>query len=96
MKRAKHHLQELIRVLIQVEVLFLQWIPWILCMSRPGDQITFKSLLMTQKLKEMDKKEIFSKSLLANILDLDDNFCSSKFTENNGANPSLPNGCFNR
>ena len=62
-------------------------------MSRPGDQITFKSLLMTQKLKEMDKKEIFSKSLLANILDLDDNFCSSKFTE---SNPGLPNGGFNR
>ena len=98
MKRAKHHLKEFIQLwlFVQVEVLFLQWIPWILCMSRPGDQITFKSLLMTQKLKEMDKKEIFSKSLLANILDLDDNFCSSKFTDNNSANPQLPNGCFNR
>ena len=98
MKRAKHHLKEFIQLwlFVQVEVLFLQWIPWILCMSRPGDQITFKSLLMTQKLKEMDKKEIFSKSLLANILDLDDNFCSSKFTDNNSANPQLPNGCFSR
>ena len=38
-------------VLPQVSMLFLQWIPWLLCMSRPGDQITFKSILMTQKLK---------------------------------------------
>ena len=38
-------------VLVQVSMLFLQWIPWLLCMSRPGDQITFKSILMTQKLK---------------------------------------------
>ena len=88
--------------LLQVQVLFLQWIPWLLCMSRPGDQITFKSILMTRKLKEMDKKEIFSKSLLANILDIDDNFCASKFNDNSGVvtnythvNPS-PNGCFNR
>ena len=52
--------------------------------------------------QEMDKKEIFSKSLLANILDIDDNFCSSKFTETNGivqynqtnGNPS--NGCYSR
>ena len=84
-------------------MLFLQWIPWLLCMSRPGDEITFKSLLMSRKLKEMDKKEIFSKSLLANVLDIDDNFCASKFTDNNGgvtnynhANPPLPNCCFNR
>ena len=72
-------------------------------MSRPGEEITFKSILMTQKLKEMDKQEIFSKSLLANILDIDDNYCASKFTENNGvvskynhANQPSSNACFNR
>ena len=41
----------------------------------------------------MDKKEIFSKSLLANILDIDDNFCASKFTETNGiVQYNHPNG----
>jgi hypothetical protein len=50
----------------------------------------------------MDKKEIFSKSLLANILDIDDNFCSSKFTETNGivqynqTNGIPSNGCYSR
>ena len=42
-------------VLLQVSMLFLQWIPWLLCMSRPGDQITFKSILMTQKLKVISR-----------------------------------------
>ena len=49
----------------------------------------------------MDKKEIFSKSLLANILDIDDNLYSSKFTETNGlvqyGNNGLPsNGYYSR
>jgi len=40
-----------------VQLLFLQWIPWFLCMSRPGDEITRKSILMAQKMKEMDKRK---------------------------------------
>ena len=67
--------------LFKVQLLFLQWIPWFLCMSRPGDEITRKSILMTQKMKEMDKKEISSKSLLANVLDIDDNFCAAKIPQ---------------
>ena len=72
-------------------------------MSRPGDNITIKSILMTQKLKDMDKKEIFSKSLLANVLDIDDNFCASKISEtnsivhyNHSKGPLGLNGCFAR
>ena len=58
--------------LFTVQLLFLQWIHWFLCMSCPGDEITRKSILMTQKMKEMDMKEISSKSLLANVLDSQD------------------------
>ena len=36
---------------------------------------------MAQKMKEMDKKEISSKSLLANVLDIDDNFCVAKLPQ---------------
>jgi len=86
-----------------VQVLFLQWIPWVLCMSRPGDQITRKSILMSQKMKEMDKKEISSKSLLANVLDIDDNFCAAKISQITTNNPThhhqtvaIANGCFLR
>merc|ERR1719474_706317 len=57
-----------------VRVLFLQWIPWILRMSRPGEKITRKTILMETKLKELDIKENSSKSLLANVLDMDDDF----------------------
>ena len=60
--------------LFQVRVLFLQWIPWILRMSRPGEKITRKTILMETKLKELDIKENSSKSLLANVLDMDDDF----------------------
>ena len=73
-------------------------------MSRPGDAISIKSILMAQKMKEMDKKEISSKSLLANVLDIDDNFCAAKIPQINVVNHhshlnqtvAIANGCFLR
>ena len=59
---------------LQVRILFLQWIPWLLRMSRPGEKITRKTILIQNKMKEMDMKENSSKSLLANVLDMDDDF----------------------
>merc|ERR1719340_516265 len=55
-----------------VRTLFLQWIPWVLRMARPGEKITRKTIMMQNKMKELDLKERSSKSLLANVLDMDD------------------------
>jgi len=55
-----------------VRTLFLQWIPWFLRMARPGEKITRKTIMMQNKMKELDLKERSSKSLLANVLDMDD------------------------
>jgi len=57
-----------------VQLIFLQWIPWFLRMSRPGEKITRKTIMMQKKMREMEQKEISSKSLLANVLDMDDDF----------------------
>ena len=86
---------------IQVHMIFLQWIPWLLRMSRPGEKITRKSILMQKKIKELDKTEVkqdkvdmertqlcflhwfmqvSSKTLLANVLDMDDDFCTVSST----------------
>lgn len=54
--------------------MFLQWLPWILGMSRPGKKITRKTILMNSRMKELELKERSSKSLLANVLDIDDDF----------------------
>ena len=48
--------------------------PWFLRMSRPGEKITRKTILVQKKMKELDKKEMKSKTLLANVLDMDDDF----------------------
>jgi len=85
-----------------VQLIFLQWIPWVLCMSRPGEEITRKSITIAQKMKEMDKKESFSKSLLANVLDIDDNFCATTIPQSMTGlqhvhiKPTNFNGCFTR
>lgn len=43
-------------------------------MSRPGKKITRKTILMNSRMKELELKERSSKSLLANVLDIDDDF----------------------
>ena len=78
----------------QVQIIFLQWIPWFLRMSRPGEKITRKTIMMQKKMKEMEQKEISSKSLLANILDIDDNIPHS--THPSHVKPPIPNGCSTR
>jgi hypothetical protein len=42
--------------LVQVKMVFLQWIPWLLRMSRPGDKLSLKSILMHRQMQEMDSK----------------------------------------
>ena len=81
-----------------MRTLFLQWIPWVLRMARPGEKITRKTIMMQNKMKELDLKEKSSKSLLANVLDIDDNFRSSTLPHGVSSHPShvkppLPNGC---
>ncbi|XP_067122652.1 neuronal acetylcholine receptor subunit alpha-7 isoform X2 [Centruroides vittatus] len=57
-----------------VKTIFLIWLPWILRMDRPGRKITRKQLFMSTKMKELELKERSSRSLLANVLDIDDDF----------------------
>lgn len=56
----------------QIRCVLLQWLPWILRMSRPGKKITRKTIMMNNKMRELELKERSSKSLLANVLDIDD------------------------
>lgn len=59
---------------LQIKSVFLQWLPWILRMSRPGKKITRKTIMLNNRMKELELKERSSKSLLANVLDIDDDF----------------------
>ena len=58
----------------QIKSVFLQWLPWILRMGRPGRKITRKTIILSNRMKELELKERSSKSLLANVLDIDDDF----------------------
>ena len=59
-------------LIFQVKSVFLQWLPWIFRMSRPGKKITRKTITMNSKMNELQLKEKSWKSLLANVLDMDD------------------------
>jgi len=74
-----------------VRTLFLQWIPWILRMARPGEKITRKTIMMHNKMKELDLKEKSSKSLLANVLDMDDDFVPTSGMPHNHHQPGQQN-----
>ena len=43
-------------------------------MSRPGERLTRKTILMQTKMKKLDLKESYSKSLLANVLEMEDDY----------------------
>ena len=70
--------------------MFLQWIPWVLRMARPGEKITRKTIMMQNKMKELDLKEKSSKSLLANVLDMDDDFVPSSSLPHSHVHPHHP------
>nr|AJV88491.1 nicotinic acetylcholine receptor subunit alpha 6 isoform 3a8b [Bovicola ovis] len=57
-----------------IKSVFLLWLPWILGMSRPGKKITRKTIIMNNRMKELELRERSSRSLLANVLDMDDDF----------------------
>ena len=57
-----------------VRSVFLQWLPWILRMDRPRKRITRKTIMMSNRMKDLELKEKDSKSLMANVLDMDDDF----------------------
>ncbi len=54
--------------------MFLHWLPWLLRMNRPKKKITRKTIMMNNRMKELEMKEKTSKSLLANVLDIDEDF----------------------
>ena len=71
--------------------MFLQYLPWLLRMTRPGVKITKKSIMMGKKMRELDEKQAGSKSILANVLDMDDDFrqnVSTSSTLTSGIHPS--------
>ncbi|XP_076028462.1 neuronal acetylcholine receptor subunit alpha-7-like [Oratosquilla oratoria] len=91
-----------------VRTVLLQWLPWILRMNRPGKKITRKTIMLNNKMRELELKERSSKSLLANVLDIDDDFRQiqtvattasaehppASSTSHNGGYPRLPGRSF--
>nr|QRN45447.1 nicotinic ACH-alpha6 receptor [Carausius morosus] len=72
-----------------IKSVFLQWLPWFLGMSRPGKKITRKTIMMSNRMKELELKERSSKSLLANVLDIDDDFRHHSATAANSTSAFL-------
>lgn len=61
-----------------VKCFFLLWLPWILCMQRPGKDISFKAIRSRYTDRRgIELRERSSRSLLANVLDIDDDFRAS-------------------
>ena len=66
---------------------------------RPGEKITIKTIQVQKKMKELDKKEMKSKYLIANILDMEDEYPGNNHThaqyhssvKSNTVHPSHPN-----
>ena len=62
-------------------MIFLQWLSWMLRMSRPGKPLTKKGILLQTKMAELEKGDKCSNSLLANVLDMDEDFIAGSLLE---------------
>ncbi|XP_077532206.1 neuronal acetylcholine receptor subunit alpha-7-like isoform X1 [Haemaphysalis longicornis] len=69
-----HRNQETTEMPAVIRQVFLVWLPWLLRMEPPGQKATRRSLFLSNKMKELELKERSSRSLLANVLDIDDDF----------------------
>ncbi len=67
----------LIVLLLQVKIGICEWLAWMLRMKRPGKEISRKKLIQNANMRDLELRERSSKSLLANVLDLDDDFRSN-------------------
>ncbi|XP_053973342.1 neuronal acetylcholine receptor subunit alpha-7 isoform X1 [Hylaeus anthracinus] len=67
-----------------IKSVLLKWLPWMIRMSRPGKDLSAKNLFLSNRMKDPVLREGGSKSLMANVLGLDDDFCH----RNSAANPS--------
>ena len=61
-----------------VETVFLKWLPWILRMEHPGPTLTLKTLLMEQKLKNLEKGDNTGANLLPDILYTQEDFLGKR------------------
>ena len=52
-------------------MIFLQWLPWMLRMSRPGRPLTRKNIQLKSKLEKLEREDKQGNSLLA-VLDMED------------------------
>ena len=68
-------------------MIFLQWLPWLLRMSRPGKTLTRKGILMETKLKELEKGDKQGNSLLA-VLDMEDEIIPGTGPRNKSNQPT--------
>ena len=57
-----------------VQKIFLQWLPWLLRMSRNREKITLKSIRLQNAMKKLSKTEISSRRFSSTILDVEEDF----------------------
>ena len=68
-----------------VETVFLQWLPWILMMERPGFTFSYTSIRMESKIKELERGDKMPRNLVPDLLDKTEDFLAG-----NLANTNLP------
>ena len=57
-----------------VETIFLQWLPWILMMERPGSTFTYTNIMMDAKMKKLERGDKMPRNLVPDLLDTTEDF----------------------
>ena len=65
-------------------------------MQRPGKELSRRKITQNSKMRELELKERSSKSLLANVLDLDDDFRRDHNSYNIKIDDNVSHTCYSR
>ena len=66
-----------------VETIFIQWLPWILRMERPGFTFTLSSILMDSKIKKLERGDKMPRNLVPDLLDTEEDFLAGNLANSN-------------
>ena len=73
-----------------VETIFLQWLPWILMMDRPGSRFTYTNIMMDAKMKKLERGDKMQRNLVPDLLDTTEDFLAGNLANSHFPMASTP------
>ena len=66
-----------------IETIFLQWLPWMLLMERPGVKFEYSTILMDAKMRKLEREDKMPRKLVPDLLNTTEDFLAGNLANAN-------------